>query len=303
MESRTLRYFLAIVDHGGMTRAAEALHVAQPSVSQAIHALERELGTELFHRTSRGLVLTSAGNAAVAPARRVVRDLAQVQTAVQPVLGLRDGRLDLVVQQLLSGLGAELVGEFARRHPEVAVRMVEPARPHHVGAAVRSGDVELALCTLPVPDGDGLLSEELLCRNLFVALPRTTEAEHEGVPIDPGELIDTPFITSPPGSAWRKLLMQVMAPTGRIPHAPFEITTQGALFPLITAGAGAAIVTPELTGPAHRRGAVVRPLRTTAELRLGALRRPGQVSPAARELLNVYQEWAAQRGNQHPHLA
>ncbi|WP_370943249.1 LysR family transcriptional regulator [Amycolatopsis sp. cg5] len=61
MDLRQVEYFVAVVDHGGVTKAAEALFLAQPSLSQAVRQLERELGAELFDRTGRHLVLTAAG--------------------------------------------------------------------------------------------------------------------------------------------------------------------------------------------------------------------------------------------------
>ena len=61
MDLRRLRLFLAVVEHGGMTRAAEAEHVSQPSVSQVVRELEAELRTPLFHRIGRGVVLTPGG--------------------------------------------------------------------------------------------------------------------------------------------------------------------------------------------------------------------------------------------------
>src|SRR5882757_1237945 len=71
MDLRRLRLFLAVVDGGGMTRAAEAEHVSQPSVSQAIHELEAELGTPLFHRVGRRVVLTADPVAPLVGAFRV----------------------------------------------------------------------------------------------------------------------------------------------------------------------------------------------------------------------------------------
>ena len=61
MELRQLEYFLAVVEHGTLTKAAAALHLAQPSLSQMIKTLERDLGTQLFHRVGRRLVLSPAG--------------------------------------------------------------------------------------------------------------------------------------------------------------------------------------------------------------------------------------------------
>jgi DNA-binding transcriptional LysR family regulator len=75
MDARQLEYFLAIVDHDGFGRAAQHLHIAQPSLSQSIANLERELGIPLFHRIGRGVVLSAAGRELIEPARQVLRDL------------------------------------------------------------------------------------------------------------------------------------------------------------------------------------------------------------------------------------
>ncbi len=61
MDIKTLRYFVAIVDYGSLTKAAEIVHVAQPALSQQLTALEAELGVQLLQRSSKGIALTSAG--------------------------------------------------------------------------------------------------------------------------------------------------------------------------------------------------------------------------------------------------
>src|SRR5919204_384899 len=75
MELRQLRYVVAVADHLHFTRAAEALHVAQPALSQQVRRLERELGLDLFTRTSRSVALTDAGEAVVARARRILGEV------------------------------------------------------------------------------------------------------------------------------------------------------------------------------------------------------------------------------------
>ena len=82
MDLRQAAYVVAVVDHGTFTAAAASIPVSQPALSQAIAALERELGTELFHRLGREVQLTAAGEAFVEPARRMLRD-AQVAQAAQ----------------------------------------------------------------------------------------------------------------------------------------------------------------------------------------------------------------------------
>ena len=82
MDARQLKYFLAVVDAQELGTAAEQLYIAQPSLSQAIAALERELGVVLFHRVGRGVVLSDAGQRLIEPARQVIRDLATAQATI-----------------------------------------------------------------------------------------------------------------------------------------------------------------------------------------------------------------------------
>src|SRR5215212_7496892 len=113
MDARQLAAFLAVVEHGTVTKAAPAVHVSQPALSQTIRALEAELGTPLFHRIGRRLVLTAAGGAMVAPARQVVRDLDMARRAAADVAGLTGGTLDLAVLPTLAvDPAARLVGAF-----------------------------------------------------------------------------------------------------------------------------------------------------------------------------------------------
>src|SRR5579863_9688645 len=70
LDIRRLSLFLAVVEHDGFTRAAQAVHISQPALSQAIAELEAELGGPLFHRLGRTVTLTDAGTALVGPARR-----------------------------------------------------------------------------------------------------------------------------------------------------------------------------------------------------------------------------------------
>lgn len=92
MDARQLEYFLAIVEHGGFSKAAAALHVAQPSLSQAMANLEADLGVSLFHRMGRGVVLSEAGRELLEPSRRVLRDLIAVRDRAATLSGLHGGR-------------------------------------------------------------------------------------------------------------------------------------------------------------------------------------------------------------------
>ncbi len=93
MQLHQLRYMVCVAEERRFTRAAARLHVAQPSVSSAISALEQELGAPLFHRARSEVVLTGAGEAFLPWARQVLADCEAGAAAVRDLMGLRRGRL------------------------------------------------------------------------------------------------------------------------------------------------------------------------------------------------------------------
>jgi DNA-binding transcriptional LysR family regulator len=118
VDLRQFDYLVAVADTGSFTRAAASLQVAQPSLSQAIRSLEVELGVELFHRTTRSVRLTPAGEAILPSARQALRDADNARAAVAAVVGLQAGRLDIVCPP-----------RWPRtRHPPSSVRSVRPTR-------------------------------------------------------------------------------------------------------------------------------------------------------------------------------
>ena len=152
MDLRRLRLFLAVVDEGGFTRAADAMFVSQPSVSQAMRELEEELGTPLFHRVGRGVVLTSAGEALVGPARQVLRDVELGEAAVASVTGLVTGRLDLCsLPTLAVDPVAPLVGAFRLAYPGVTLALADPDDSADLVHLVSTGACELGVDAQPAP--------------------------------------------------------------------------------------------------------------------------------------------------------
>ena len=84
MELRQLRYFVAIVDHGSLSRAALVLHVAQPALTQQIHQLEEELGAQLLHRSAQGVLATDAGKIFYEHAQAILKQVGDAKSAVAP---------------------------------------------------------------------------------------------------------------------------------------------------------------------------------------------------------------------------
>src|SRR4051794_9529392 len=150
-----LRYFVATARHGSFSAAAEALHLAQPSLSQQVRALEAELGVALFVRAGRSIALTDAGRALVPEAERVLDGVDRARDAVAQVRELRGGTLTFGTFGIAGAYGlADVIEELRRRHPSMRVRAVGQ-NSSEVADAVRAGELELGMVVLPVDD-DGL---------------------------------------------------------------------------------------------------------------------------------------------------
>jgi LysR family carnitine catabolism transcriptional activator len=279
MDERRLRYFLAVVEYGGVTSAARGLHIAQPSLSQALRSLERELGAELFQRVGRGLRLTAAGEALVGPARQALRTLDAARAAVGEVAELVAGTLQIAALATLAvdPLSA-LIGRFRREHPGVVIHVREPQSAAAVSTLVRGGECELGLAHLPLPQ-ESLRAVALGEQELLFVLPPGSET---GGALAPAALSEVPLVVSPPGTSTRMLLEQALQAVELTPRIAVETDSREAIVPLVLAGAGAALLPATLAQEAARRGAVVRAARPRIVRRIGLLQRDGPLSPAAR---------------------
>ncbi|MBT2511440.1 transcriptional regulator CynR [Streptomyces sp. ISL-98] len=145
LELRHLRYLLAVAEHGNFTRAAEDLHISQPTLSQQIKQLERALGVQLLDRTGRTVRLTDAGAVYTDHARRALRDLAAAERAVHDVQDLSRGHLRLGVTPTFTAyLIGPLAAELHARHPGVGLTLVEMAQ-ERIEAGLLGDDLDLGI--------------------------------------------------------------------------------------------------------------------------------------------------------------
>jgi len=286
MERRQLEYFIAVAEHGGFTAAAIALHVAQPSLSHAIRALEREFGGSLFHRLPHGVALTAAGEALVQPAQQVLRDLSTAGALVREVLGLSGGRLDIVSQTTLSvDPLAGMLGRFHRAHPKVSVRVVDPERGAAVAHMVAAGQCELGLVDASVPTAD-LSSIDLPAQEMHVVLP-PDHPHPAGPTITSRELAALDLIVTPPGTETRAALDDVCTALGVAPRIVVETAHRAMIVPLVLSGVGASLLPTSMAQDAALRGARMLSNRPRL-LRHGRLVwRPGPLSPAAQAFVDL----------------
>lgn len=302
MDVRQLRYFLAVVDHGSVHRAAEHLFVAQPSMTQSIRRLEAELGTELFLRQGRGLVLSPSGVALVDPAREVVRSLEVARETVAAVDGLRGGRLRIVSMpsQVVSPLTG-LLATFAGNYPEVHVAVAAADRPDDVRDALRRGVAEVGVLASSgrneaLADLDRLPIESqafvLMARDDATLPPGDGELTLE-------ELNGLPLIAGQPGTGMRRVADAIVAATDC--RIAVEIEHREGLLPLVLSGVGVAVVADSWRPLADAVGLRVRRLAVDDRLDVALVWQRHQLSPAAKTFIALAEESVGQpRGDGDP---
>lgn len=123
---RHIHYFLAVAEYRGFTRAAEALHVSQPALSQQIKQLEASLGARLFDRSGRQIRLTDAGEAYLVYARQALQALKAGSRAIREVDDLRSGSLKVGVTPTFTAYFiGPLLASFYARYPGIALQLQE----------------------------------------------------------------------------------------------------------------------------------------------------------------------------------
>jgi LysR family transcriptional regulator, carnitine catabolism transcriptional activator len=285
MDLRRLRLFLAVVDHGGMTRAAEAEFVSQPSVSQAIRELEAELGVELFARVGRRVRLTPAGEALVGPARQALRDVETGRAAVAAVAGLEAGRLDVAALPTLAvDPLTPLVGRFRVAHPGVQVVLADPDDADALETLIATGACEVGITVEPTATPQ-LRSRSIGRQDLLAVLPPGTPVS--ALPLPVAEFSRFQLVAAPPGSATRNQLDEAFAAAGVTPMIAVVAAQREAILPLVLAGAGATLFPRPLAEQAARLGAAVTPLRPHLTRPVYVLHRAGPLSPAADAFLSL----------------
>ncbi|MET0849099.1 MAG: transcriptional regulator CynR [Pseudomonas sp.] len=151
---RHLRYLLAVADHGGFTRAAEALHVSQPTLSQQIRQLEETLGVSLFDRTSRTVKATDAGEAYIECARRVLVELEAGKRALHDVKDLSRGTLRLAMTPtFMAYLVGPMVRDYVARFPNIHLQIFELSMDD-IEAGLADDSLDIAIAFTQVRNAD-----------------------------------------------------------------------------------------------------------------------------------------------------
>jgi DNA-binding transcriptional LysR family regulator len=258
MELRQLRSFIAVAEELHFRRAADRLHLAQPSVSQQIRTLEAELGVALFDRNRRGATLTAAGEALLPEARDLLAraDRAASKTRATGI-GQR-GRLRLsLTRSLTGGLAGAIVDEYRARYPEVEVELSVGNTRLHV-EQLHGGDIDVGFVRPPLEDP--ALEELSLGREPMVCVLPKGHSLTKRKMVRREDLRDEPLVWWPeshgPG-AWREVRRDVY---GDPPWTPIARTEpeEERIVHAVAEGAGISFIMLERSRSLRIPGAVYR---------------------------------------------
>ncbi len=145
MELRQLRYFVAIVDHGSLSRAARALHVAQPALTQQLRQLEDELKAQLLHRSAQGVLSTDAGKTFYEHAQAILKQVEDARYAVAQSADAPSGTVALGIPQSVSGaLALPLLIAVRAAYPDISLQLTEELSGNLI-EQLKSGRINLAV--------------------------------------------------------------------------------------------------------------------------------------------------------------
>ena len=201
MTLEQLRVFVAVADRQHVTRAAEALNLAQSAVSAAIAALEGRHGAKLFSRVGRGIELTEAGRLFLGEAKAVLARAESAELLLAELAGLKRGTLSLQASHTIASywLPRRLV-EYRRAHPLIDIRLAI-GNTTQVAAAVRDGLAELGFVEGEI-DEPALTIIEVASDQLIVVVgPEHPWAARPG--ITPDDILETEWVLREPGSGTR----------------------------------------------------------------------------------------------------
>ncbi|WP_341997879.1 LysR substrate-binding domain-containing protein [Microbacterium sp. LWH7-1.2] len=243
MNLEQLRAFVTVAQLGNFTRAAEQLHLAQPSLSRQISTLEQSLGAELFHRARAGSTPTAAGEALLPLARRMLADAASVRREIDELAGLRRGRIRLgATPTLCISLVAEVLSAFHAEHPGIELHITESGSRGLLDD-LAGGELDLALITTSdAASAERFTVTPLLVEELVVISSSGTPPLTSRKSIGLGDVAALPQVVFSSTYDLRATTDAAFAAAGLTPHTVIEGAEMDAVLRFVERGIGVAIV-------------------------------------------------------------
>jgi len=236
MNLRELQYLVALAEHRNFRRAADACFVTQPTLSTQIRKLEDELGVALFERTSRGVMLTQAGQDALGRARRIIAEMEGMREAARRLSHPEEGMARLGVFPTIGPyLLPEVMPAVRARFPRLQLLLTEE-KSDLLLARLAEGRLDAAILALPVHD-ETLHVEPLFEEPFLLAVPTTHKLARRST-LRMEELARHELMLLEDGHCLRDQALEVCGLSGARERAEFRATSLETLRQMVLAGLG-----------------------------------------------------------------
>ncbi|NOV00409.1 LysR family transcriptional regulator [Paenibacillus planticolens] len=240
MDIRQLQYLLEIAKHMNFTKAAEALHVTQPTLSKMVKNIEEELGATLFDRSGKYVQLTDSGQAAVQQIGVIMQAVQDLHLVLDDVANLKKGTITIGLPPVVGSVFfARVIAKFQTLHPGIHFRIVEEGAKH-VESLVHNRKLDLGVVVGPV-DTSAFETLPFMYQKLALIIHREHPlAKQSSVSLL--QLRSEPFILFPSGYAVRNHVMHACRTVGFEPSVVYESSQWDLLAEMVASKAGISIV-------------------------------------------------------------
>jgi DNA-binding transcriptional LysR family regulator len=239
---------LQIAAERNFSRAAEKLHIAQPSLSQQLSKLEKEIGVLLFQRTTNSVEMTHAGALFMEKAQKILDMVEQLKKEMEDISQMRKGR---VVVGSLPITGAHILPlvlpVFKEKFPDIDIVLIEESSSN-LEQLTLGGQTDISLLSLPLAD-EALAYEPMIEEEIFLAVPpnhplasKRQPGADSPQPVRLESLRSEPFIALKKGQGFRQITLELCEQAGFTPNIVFESSNIETVQSLVAAGMGIAFV-------------------------------------------------------------
>lgn len=240
MQLQHLAYFVAVAESRHFTLAADIAGVSQPTLSKQIRVLENSLGTRLFDRAPSGIELTSAGEALLPHAQRILIDVENAERSVREVAHLQRGRVRLgATPSMIDGLLPSVFTQFHADYPDIDL-VIHEAGSRVLNDELVGGRLDLALLIVPLAGRTTDLETTTVFRERLVLASPIESAVPETVSV--ADLKDLPLVMFREGYDLRDVTFRACQAAGFEPSLIIEGGEMGAVLRFVEAGLGHAVV-------------------------------------------------------------
>lgn len=291
LSSKQLRAVQAVARYSSFIAASAELRISQPGLSRIIRSVEQELGTALFHRSTRQVTLTPAGAEFLPIVERILHDFAMANETISSLRDQKRGHVSIgCPMSIANRVMPHIVTQYRRRHPNVAIEIREGLQGE-VLSDIRSGAIDFGIAIAMEPDDD--LVVDVLCDTTYHVIFRNDHrfAALKKVPLT--ALRDEPLISLPASSNLRWVFEGAAAQAGFRLHHAITVNTYNTIFEFVRGGEGVSILNGAGVGFAAHESILSRridPPLITAQLAVMHLKaRP--LSPAAIGLMHSIENY------------